>query len=124
MSNPRRTAGAWLKYDAMADASKGCLRLYEVVWNASPELAHDERVALARRAVRELISDDLPTSRVSASAPSTRKSLMSACGRRCWTPTRRRRAGGGGESPSGPWLTSGNRGATKCTVPVSHLETR
>jgi hypothetical protein len=36
MPNPRRTAVAWLKYDAMADASKDFVRLYEVVWNASP----------------------------------------------------------------------------------------
>jgi len=59
MSNPRRTTVAWLKYDAMADAGKGCVRLYEVVWNASPALPYDDRVALARQAVRELISDDL-----------------------------------------------------------------
>jgi hypothetical protein len=59
MPNPRRSTVAWLKYDAMIDASKGCVRLYEVVWNASPALPHGDRVALARQAVRELISDDL-----------------------------------------------------------------
>jgi hypothetical protein len=59
MPNPRRTTVAWLKYDAMADATRDFVRLYEVVWNASPALRHEQRVELARQAVRELISDDL-----------------------------------------------------------------
>ncbi len=55
----RRSTLAWLKYDLMSQASQDFVRLYEVIWNTAPELPPERRLMLARKAVNDLIREDL-----------------------------------------------------------------